>query len=512
MLAVEIQFLTGRYVATSYDDRGSSEWPPHPARFFSALVAEWGAVFDPEEEALLRHIETLGAPEIAAGEVTKREVVTYFVPVNDSSIIGSKVWDRSKKIDEVHQQLKDTDLTERKRKQLERNLAKALDVSKLVAAPAQSGATNLLPAERGKQARTFPSVTLEPAISNKQVVSYIWPKADLDNTQLATLDNLLSRVTRLGHSATLVSCRVISSDSVKPNYWPAETGELVLRTIQPGQLDALVSDYQRHQGVRPRSLPAAMTAYRRTALPTDPPVAATAGAWYIFEITPRISTRALANLTSEVREAILAGADEDTAADIRKAYILGLADIGHRYASGNLLGGAIVLPRQLSLQTREAILRGIAQGIAKEKTLVVGGQKLTLTRQPQPMLRTLQRQRWAGGTGTRTWVSATPAVIANGPKKRLSDSDYYNWVRSWLAESFQRSGLPKPVRLEISAQPLLAGTQPAFSYPPVLQAGRRRRLMHLEVEFDQPVIGPLLVGGGAHLGFGLMFPIGVRHD
>ena len=39
MLALEIEFLTGRYRATNFRERYAVEWPPHPARVFSALVA-----------------------------------------------------------------------------------------------------------------------------------------------------------------------------------------------------------------------------------------------------------------------------------------------------------------------------------------------------------------------------------------------------------------------------------------------------------------------------------------
>ena len=39
MLAIEVELLAGRYSATAHNDRGRAEWPPHPARFFSALVA-----------------------------------------------------------------------------------------------------------------------------------------------------------------------------------------------------------------------------------------------------------------------------------------------------------------------------------------------------------------------------------------------------------------------------------------------------------------------------------------
>ena len=39
MLAIEFELLTGRYAATAHNDRSRAEWPPHPARIFSALVA-----------------------------------------------------------------------------------------------------------------------------------------------------------------------------------------------------------------------------------------------------------------------------------------------------------------------------------------------------------------------------------------------------------------------------------------------------------------------------------------
>ena len=39
MLTIEVEFLLGRYAAADFRDRERPEWPPHPARLFSALVA-----------------------------------------------------------------------------------------------------------------------------------------------------------------------------------------------------------------------------------------------------------------------------------------------------------------------------------------------------------------------------------------------------------------------------------------------------------------------------------------
>ncbi len=45
MLALEVEYLTGRSVASMPNDRDQAEWPPHPGRLFMALVAQrtWSA-------------------------------------------------------------------------------------------------------------------------------------------------------------------------------------------------------------------------------------------------------------------------------------------------------------------------------------------------------------------------------------------------------------------------------------------------------------------------------------
>ena len=63
MLAIEVAFLTGRYVATSFDDREQAEWPPHPAQLFSALCATHFESLNPpeDERTALRWLEQQGA-------------------------------------------------------------------------------------------------------------------------------------------------------------------------------------------------------------------------------------------------------------------------------------------------------------------------------------------------------------------------------------------------------------------------------------------------------------------
>jgi len=96
MLAVALDLLTGRYGATEYNDRGRAEWPPHPARLFSALVAAWADAEQPdsEERAALLWLENQGAPYLAcsdASELARRRVVTVYVPGNDPTALRSTV-------------------------------------------------------------------------------------------------------------------------------------------------------------------------------------------------------------------------------------------------------------------------------------------------------------------------------------------------------------------------------------------------------------------------------------
>src|SRR6266404_9546148 len=85
MFALAVEFLIGRYIATSYNDRTRAEWPPHPARLFSALVA---AHFDnprPDEREALEWLESLPPPQLAVPDASERELHTVFVPVNDKA-------------------------------------------------------------------------------------------------------------------------------------------------------------------------------------------------------------------------------------------------------------------------------------------------------------------------------------------------------------------------------------------------------------------------------------------
>jgi CRISPR-associated protein Csb2 len=83
MLAIQIEFLLGRYFAADFRDSSAPEWPPHPDRLFEALTAAHHDSFGgAAERSALQWFEKQGAPEIRAGEMGQPEPVVNFVPTN----------------------------------------------------------------------------------------------------------------------------------------------------------------------------------------------------------------------------------------------------------------------------------------------------------------------------------------------------------------------------------------------------------------------------------------------
>ncbi|MBL8234562.1 MAG: type I-U CRISPR-associated protein Cas5/Cas6 [Bryobacterales bacterium] len=136
MLTIEVELLSGRYAATEHNDRSRAEWPPHPARFFSALVAALHGIepVDAEERRALLWLEQQGAPvlDVDTGvdeNIGRRDVHSVFVPVNDVTLVG----DRERRLCELRYSL--AELTEQA--QTARVGAEIDKVRKQVAPPCQ---------------------------------------------------------------------------------------------------------------------------------------------------------------------------------------------------------------------------------------------------------------------------------------------------------------------------------------------------------------------------------------
>jgi CRISPR-associated protein Csb2 len=539
MVAVTVEFLTGRFVATAPEDRRKHEWPPHPARLFCALVAAWAddANAGERERAAVEWLERQPAPLIAASEAAERSVRTHFVPVNDTSVVGTVRESTYDEIIDAQQTIAQAGGA--RREQARRALRKARDVRKRVEVIGKTNpkdAVKLLPCGRDRMPRYFPSVT--PAVPR---VHYVWPDSEPPEEIADALDRILAGVTRLGHSSSFVSCRIerhIDVDRLQVPVWvPDPQGDRFFRTPTAGLLRELEAGFPRHQGCRPRTMPSDARRYRRRSvarLDGEPQMPHGAGEWFAFMQVSgrRLPIHATANLTAAVRAALMrpcdpppeliSGHDHDGASSRRPHLaIMPIPFVGRQHADGHLLGFAILLPKSSPLlSARDEVLSAIRgwedqdrSGNFRARILLAGGKELWFNRVQDPAdAWSLRRSRWEGPA--QTWVSVTPIALDRHPGN-LGSANPVKAVRAAqeaeesIRVACEHVGIARPSHVAVTRGALVVGSRPAMSFPPFRGGGPmspQRLLVHARVAFDTDVRGPLLLGAGRYLGLGLMTP------
>ena len=551
MIAIEVELLTGRYVATRYDDRRRAEWPPDPARLFYACVATLAE--NPEIEGArqaLQWLEEQGPPDVVASEASERTTFNVFVPVNDPTV--SNGWEGAfAKLRAAEGKLAEA-TSEKARKSAQAKLDKQRTTFEeaVVKHTADDGTRpkrkrkdkgkdknlpeSLLPDLRDKQARTFPSVTpIDPR------VVFCW-YSEPDAAMRRALATLLERLVRLGHSSTLVSCRLVDDprEARAGDIWrPDDSGPVVLRVVSAGQLARLERAYDAHQGVDPRVTPCVFQRYRHGEHGLiDVPLPVMGDDWVVFRAVHPTSSRAPrlrltrgADLARALRGALLKHAPEpipdvlsghsrsgEPARVPHVAYVP-LADVGGPHPSGAILGIAIVLPRQLEPQDRRSVMSAIGkfENDQDQCRLYMGrAGELVVERVVDVDPRaTLQPASWC--RRSRHWASATPVALDHNPGDLRSSDPEKAIAAEHAAEetirlACEHIGLPRPEWVQIMRRSLFDAAPPAKAFMPFPKRGGPRRVcVHVELAFEQPVSGPVLIGAGRYFGLGLLRPI--RH-
>jgi len=553
MLAIEIELLTGRYAATAHNDRGHAEWPPHPARFFSALVAalhDHDVVDQCERDALL-WLELAGAPSLRVdpeSNVGRRQVQYVYVPVNDVTIgdaaaLSPERWadaftkQKAKareglkraeaKFQEESAKDPGSDASKKAQKQLEK-AQRALANEGFSDVDLKTSSA-LMPDRRTRQVRTFPVVLPETP-----TFAFLWPTAD-PALHRAALEQLCARVTRLGHSSSLVRCTVVDRD-LTPTLVPSDEGDVVLRVVGPGQLERLDRAFAHHQGVQNRVLPARPKryglAYKR-ATPSPQAESVFSTDWVLFE---RVGgSRPVASRTTDVARALrsalieihgnqdlpatLSGHAESGPTEQPHVAFVPLPFVGNEYADGGLMGCALVLPRELAQNDRELLLRLVAKW-EKERSNQQGNLTLAGGTLPPFIVRRVDLSAKAALDPTRwcrvsiRFVTATPIALDKNPGKLRSNQDGTASkaaleAQQSISEACMRVVGVRPSSVEVSLAPLLPGAQHVRAFLPWPgRPGRTPRVrVHADIRFEAPVRGPLLLGAGRYFGLGLCLPV-----
>lgn len=553
MLAIEVELLTGRYAATSYNDRGRAEWPPHPARFFSALVA---ALHDNQEvaqteRAALVWLEQQRAPSLwvdSESRVGRRQVHDVYVPVNDVMLGKDTGLSRTEWADSFARQrsrVKDTlarcvaKFSEESRKDPDSDACKRAkkDLEKAQRELAKDGFSDvdletsvvLMPDRRTHQVRTFPVI-----IPETPAFAFLWRDADATEHRGA-LERLCSRVTRLGHSSSLVRCEVVDRE-ISPTLVPSDEGDSVLRVVGLGQLERLERAFAHHQGVESRVLPARPQRYRsvfEVVAPIGHAESVFSTSWIVFErvggsrpVSSRCTdlARALRGALLEQHDgdglpATLSGHAQSAPTEQPHVAFVPLPFVGHDHADGAIIGCALVLPRVLPASDRETLFRLVAKWEKarsdKRGNLTLAGGSVppfTLRRVDVSAKRSLSPELWCRAS-TR-FITATPIALDKNPGNLRSNQDGTARkaaleAQGSIYDACMRVVGVRPVSVEVSFAPLLSGAQHVRDFLPWPgRPGRTPRVrVHADIRFEGRVQGPLLLGAGRHFGLGLCLPV-----
>jgi CRISPR-associated protein Csb2 len=476
MFAIEVEYLMGRSVATDPSQRDRAEWPPHPTRLFSALVDALGDVSDvgarARAESALRWIEGEPPPEIAASldeDTSFRTVVKHFVPINDET-----------------------------------------------ADPKNSRAAPLTEL-RTRQERYFPAV-----VPGDPRVVFAWPKSEPLAEHVMALSELAERVPYLGHSSSLVrvSC---AREAPARTIGPALVGDYLLRVPGPGRLDRLnaIHDLRKTdtyaQPPRGREVP-----YARIG--EEAAVHGPHGAMRVMAFDgTSFGLEEMAWVTARFRAALLAklpdgratpeslsghGPDgkPSTRPHLAFAPLANVALTEGKFAKGSIKGLAVLLPRDLSkdaLILLDTALASIEQLVFGQRGAVhVRARRETdwVGQATKGHLHSLDTRRYS--KSATTWVTVTPIVLGLHPKpaKGLTEEDI-------VVRHLKELGLPEPIAIRLRDVSDLWGAPPARTFHRGnVRALVGRRLRHAVIRFADRIAGPLVVGAGAHAGFGLLLP------
>jgi CRISPR-associated protein Csb2 len=545
MVAIEVELLTGNYVATEFNERNQAEWPPHPARLFAALVATWADADEPDshERAALTTLERFAPPSISCdAEPAFRAVVTHYVPDNDVRAASRNLSASWAEVDELRAEVlrltnerAAENLIIKAQMKLDKRLVKLAADSVAVTAAKEnesdsvrSEVLEVLPHERGRQARTYPVV-----IPESPTIRFVW-EDDLSEDETRSIDAVCSRLARLGHSSSMVSARVIDRGAqiVEPTFVPGEgRGSQPIRVAADGMLDRLEYDFLRHQGCEPRVTASKSALYRPATNRAEQPSSNLSGElialpWPDLRSRP-YSPRTL-SLTRALRGALMHYSDQPpppvlsghqpgrlpTAPSTSPhAAFLALPAVGYPNSDGRIMGLGILLPQTVDPNELAGVYRALSAWLEDGGRLnpTDGRTPANFASENSELSVALRRDRWAGRRGGhRRWVSVTPVALDRYPgDPRRQGDDAMNEAARIIATSCAHVGLPPPISVETTFQPLISGSRSVRSFPGMSTGsnGAKRAAVHATIEFDQPISGPLVLGAGRYLGYGLFAPL-----
>lgn len=529
MLALGIRYLNGWVTASDVADRSQVEWPPHPGRVFMALAAAYfQSEPEPRERAALEWLEALDPPEVYAKGCELRKVVTQFVPVNPLFS------------DEKKQRAKE-------------------QKNKKSPPPPLQTAPGVI---RTRQPRTFARAWLED-----DTVWLVWPDAEPSAESQAALTALSDRVTRIGHSSSLVQVWVTTESPMtdaSPLVPDESRAKQRLRVTTPGTLEDLeqrfngraVLEYgdlkvaeleapdqkarakvrnelrEKFQNQPPVSLRPELSRWAGYAPPKSETSHDMPGTFYdpnllIYRLTSASGSYRALELATTLRftsllrkaltevasrngrslpESVIGHQPDGRPSESPHLALLPLGFVGSEHADGKLMGLGLALPRDISAADRRALLTALHE-IRELKMGPLGVWRMEAPIEDRPP-HNLLAETWTAPTdGALEWGTVTPVALDRHPKAK-DPAAYREEMAKIIRRSCQRVTDEEPERIIVAPVSPHLGTPPAHAFPQLQRKdGSDLRHTHAIVVFKRAITGPLFLGAGRYRGYGFCRPI-----
>ncbi len=342
-------------------------------------------------------------------------------------------------------------------------------------------------------------------------VCYVW-HTDASQTDLGALRRRAARIAYLGSSDSPVRVRVRTELSTLARtdgeYSPDPSGDTMVSVPQQGDLEVWDRMYDqwcvRGSAVSRLQFPAL-----RHEVPYRSPSQGQfvdrgqVVAW--LRLNRYVSGRRISSLTDLFKAAVLSQHQRIhgepapvlhghgfTGSGYEIARYLALPDVGYARSRGRIHGLALWMPPGSDLIGRR-LARDSAHAIKNLKGPGVNVSVFPRGDESRPVA-TLP-ERWLRSSSR--WVTAFPAIHER--RRNLDLEEIARWCR--------HAGLPEPTGFRSGRTPLVKG---AVDLSPA-EVNRRGRVglpySHIEIQFPNPVPGPVVIGSGRQRGFGLCVPL-----
>ena len=184
--------------------------------------------------------------------------------------------------------------------------------------------------------------------------------------------------------------------------------------------------------------------------------------------------------------------------------------VGSAHADGRIMGLGVIVPTAVRPQEvghcLEPILRDLNTGLVRDDLRLFDSGSFELgveldNRERPPW--NLNRQTWV--RASCTWASVSPVVL----NRHFDGADRWERAAENVKDACEHIGLPRPCQVLLHPVSLVEGVPHARDFPRLTRKrdGGRQSHAHAVIVFDEPVVGPVLVGAGRFRGYGLCRPM-----